>query len=198
MAENVLLTGPLEPTNEPYAIAKIAGIKMCESFNRQFKTDYRSIMPTNLYGPHDNFHPTNSHVIPGLMYRFHKAKIEGLNSLDIWGSGSPLREFLHVDDLASAAVHIMNVTKERYLSVTKMQQSHINIGSGRDLAISELAKMIAKTVGYKGVINFDTSMPDGAPRKLMDSSLLNSLGWKQSVKLEDGLCETYLWYLKTL
>jgi len=198
MQEDALLTGILEPTNEPYAIAKIAGIKMCESYNREFGIDYRSIMPTNLYGPFDNFHPSNSHVIPALIRRFHEAKIDNSDSVLIWGSGEPRREFLHVDDLASAAIHVMNIEKDVYSSCTKPQQSHINVGCGEDLKISELAKLIAKTTNYNGKIDFDQSKPDGAPRKLMDTSLLNSLGWKHEISLAKGLKDTYKWYLSNM
>jgi len=194
MAENALLTGGLEPTNEPYAVAKIAGIKMCESYNRQFDLDYRSIMPTNLYGPFDNFHPLNSHVIPGLIRRFHEAVAANDESILIWGTGKSLREFLHVDDLAAAAIHLMNIDKKDYIKSTAPQQSHINVGSGVDLKISELVTMIAKITGFTGTIHYDTSMPDGAPRKLMDITLINSLGWQQNIDLEEGLQATYRWY----
>ena len=198
MSEKTLLTGPLEATNEPYAIAKIAGIKMCESYNREYSTDFRCIMPTNLYGPNDNFHSENSHVIPALIRRFHEAVRNNKKSISIWGTGSPLREFLHVDDLASAAIHVMNLEKEKYFASIKPQQSHINVGSGSDLKISELAKIIAKVVNYNGEIKFDNTKPDGAPRKLMDVSLLNSLGWQHSISLEKGLEETYNWYISQL
>lgn len=198
MQESALLTGILEQTNEPYAIAKIAGIKMCESFNREFGLDYRCIMPTNLYGPFDNFHPLNSHVIPALIRRFHEAKVNNSGSVLIWGSGKPKREFLHVDDLASAAIHVMNLEKDIYSASVKPQQSHINVGCGEDLKICELAKLIAKTVDYRGEINFDISKPDGAPRKLMDTSLLNSFGWKHEISLEKGLKDTYRWYLNNM
>ena len=196
MAEDSLLKGELEPTNEPYAIAKIAGIKMCESYNRQYNTDYRSLMPTNLYGPFDNFHPQNSHVIPALIRRFHEAVVNKRKSITIWGTGNPLREFLHVDDLASAAIHLMHLEKGLYSSSIKPQQSHINVGSGSDLKIEDLSRLIAKVVHYTGKINFDSSMPDGAPKKLMDTSLMNSFGWEQKINLEQGLTDTYNWYLE--
>lgn len=196
MSEKELLAGKLEPTNEPYAIAKIAGIKMCESYNRQFNTDFRSLMPTNLYGPFDNFHPKNSHVIPALIRRFHEAVINKSDSINIWGTGEPYREFLHVDDLASAAIYLMNLEKELYSSSISPQQSHINVGSGNDLKIKDLSMLIAKVVDFNGSIHFDSSMPDGSPKKLMDTSLMNSLGWRQKISLEQGLKETYKWYLE--
>jgi GDP-L-fucose synthase len=199
MSEDALLTGPLEPTNEPYAIAKIAGIKLCESFNRQYGAsngvDYRSVMPTNLYGPGDNYHPENSHVIPGLIRRFHEAKVSNKASVAIWGSGTPRREFLFVDDLASACIHIMNLDKAIYARHTLPMRSHINVGSGYDISIAELAEVIRRTVGYTGNIVLDPSKPDGSPRKLMDSSLLNSLGWRGQTDLETGLLKTYQDYL---
>jgi GDP-L-fucose synthase len=201
MAENALLTGTLEPTNEPYAIAKIAGIKLCESYNRQYAqshgTDFRSAMPTNLYGPGDNYHPTNSHVIPGLINRFHQAKLQADPLISIWGSGTPRREFLHVDDMARACLHIMKLDTRTYQANTQPMLSHINVGSGLDLTISELAQMIGRVVGYKGKIEFDASKPDGTPRKLMNSSRLNALGWHATVQLEDGLAKTYHEFLKT-
>lgn len=196
MSEKELLAGKLEPTNEPYAIAKIAGIKMCESYNRQFDTDFRSLMPTNLYGPFDNFHPKNSHVIPALLRRFHEAVINRSDSINIWGTGEPYREFLHVDDLASAAIHLMNLEKELYSSSISPQQSHINVGSGNDLKIKDLSMLIAKVVDFNGSIHFDSSMPDGSPKKLLDTSLMNSFGWRQKISLEQGLKETYKWYLE--
>lgn len=195
MAEDALLQGPLEPTNEPYAIAKIAGIKLCESYNRQYGRDYRSVMPTNLYGPGDNFHPENSHVIPALLRRFHEAKLANAPEVVIWGSGKPMREFLHVDDMAAACVHVMELDVERYRQHTQPMLSHINVGTGVDCTISELAHTIARVVGYKGDLRFDTSMPDGTPRKLMDVSRLRQLGWSASISLEEGLKSTYEWFL---
>lgn len=195
MAENALLTGPLEPTNEPYAIAKIAGIKLCESYNRQYGAshgvDYRSVMPTNLYGPGDNYHPENSHVIPALIRRFHEAKASHAPKVTIWGTGTPCREFLFVDDMASASVHVMNLPKPTYDQHTSPMQSHINVGYGSDITIAELARTVSQVVGYTGEIDFDTSKPDGAPRKLMDSSRLQSLGWQAKVNLQDGLALAY-------
>jgi len=195
MAEDALLTGKLEATNEPYAIAKIAGIKMCESYNRQYGRDYRSIMPTNLYGPGDNFHPQNSHVLPALMLRFHEAKINGDKEVVVWGSGEPKREFLHVDDMAAASIFVMGLSEDAYHSGTTSMQSHINVGSGHDISIGELASMIAKVVGYDGTIAFDTSKPDGSPRKLMNVDLLKSLGWRQEIDLMQGLEQTYGWFV---
>lgn len=195
MSEDVLLTGKLEPTNEPYAIAKIAGIKMCESYNRQYGRDYRSIMPTNLYGPGDNFHPNNSHVLPALLLRFHEAKINGDCEVLVWGSGEPKREFLHVDDMASASLFVMGLSKEEYQSKTTPMQSHINVGSGHDISISELAKRIAQVVNYEGQITFDKTKPDGSPRKLMNVDLLKGLGWEQKIDLMSGLEQTYRWFL---
>lgn len=195
MREDALLTGTLESTNEPYAIAKIAGIKLCESFNRQYGqshgVDYRSVMPTNLYGPGDNYHPENSHVIPALIRRFHEAKMTKAPQVTIWGSGTPKREFLYVDDMAAASVHVMNLSKETYEQHTQSMLSHINVGYGYDIMIKELAELVGKTVGYQGEIVFDLSKPDGTPRKLMDSSRLNALGWQASVSLEEGLCLAY-------
>ncbi|WP_416050616.1 GDP-L-fucose synthase [Cupriavidus basilensis] len=191
MAEDALLTGVLEPTNEPYAIAKIAGIKLCESYNRQYGCDYRSVMPTNLYGPGDNYHPENSHVIPGLIRRFHEAKVAAAPSVVIWGTGSPKREFLYVDDMAAASVHVMNLESERYRACTEPMQSHVNVGAGADLSIAELAKLVKKVVGYSGVIERDLSKPDGAPRKLMDASRANRLGWSATVPLEMGVGLAY-------
>jgi GDP-L-fucose synthase len=195
MAEDALLSGKLEPTNEPYAIAKIAGIKMCESYNRQYGRDYRSIMPTNLYGPGDNFHPQNSHVLPALMRRFHEAKINGDKEVVVWGSGEPKREFLHVDDMAAASIFVMGLSEDAYQSRTTSMQSHINVGSGHDVSIAELASTIAKVVGYDGTIAFDTSKPDGSPRKLMNVDLLKSLGWRQEIDLMQGLEQTYGWFV---
>ncbi|WP_293663001.1 GDP-L-fucose synthase [Rhodoferax sp. OV413] len=195
MAESALLTGTLEPTNEPYAIAKIAGIKLCESYNRQYGQshgiDYRSVMPTNLYGPGDNYHPENSHVIPALIRRFHEAKERGDPSVSVWGSGTPRREFLFVDDMAAACVHVMNLPHEEYAKHTSPMQSHINVGCGDDVPISELAHLVSQTVGYSGAIGFDSSKPDGAPRKLMDSARLKTLGWQPRVALQDGLRLAY-------
>jgi GDP-L-fucose synthase len=191
MSEDALLTGPLESTNEPYAIAKIAGIKLCESYNRQYGTDYRSVMPTNLYGIGDNYHPENSHVIPALIRRFHEAALTSVPVVTIWGTGTPRREFLSVDDMAAACVHVMNLDKAAYSAHTSPMQSHINVGSGEDITIKELALTIARVVGYEGAIEFDPTKPDGAPRKLMDSSRLNSLGWRARVSLEDGLRLAY-------
>jgi GDP-L-fucose synthase len=189
--EEYLMTGPLEATNEPYAIAKIAGIKLCESFNRQQGTDYRSVMPTNLYGPGDNYHPENSHVIPALIRRFHEAKKTGAQEVVIWGTGTPRREFLYVDDMADACIHVMELDKSTYQSHTSPMLSHINIGTGIDVTIAEISAMIAKVTGYGGEIVFDTSKPDGTPRKWLDVSRLNRLGWASRVNLEDGLHETY-------
>ncbi len=194
MSEEVLLTGPLEPTNEPYAIAKIAGIKLCESYNRQHGRDYRSLMPTNLYGPGDNFHPENSHVLPALMRRFHEAQADRLEQVTIWGTGTPRREFMHVDDLASAAVHVMSLSKTSYDEVVPQRISHVNVGTGEDLSIAELAQAVATTTGYEGQLVFDTSKPDGTPRKLLDVSRLARLGWRARIGLQEGLESTYRWY----
>ncbi len=195
MAENALLTGFLEPTNEPYAVAKIAGIKICESYNRQYGkehgVDYRSVMPTNLYGPGDNYHPENSHVIPALLRRFHEAKVNQVPSVAIWGSGKPFREFLYVDDMAAASVYVMNLSKGKYDQHTTPMQSHINVGYGSDITIAQLATTVGKVVGYQGDIVFDATKPDGAPRKLMDSSLLKTLGWGAKVDIEAGLSLAY-------
>ena len=195
MREDALLTGTLEPTNEPYAIAKIAGIKLCESYNRQYGqshgVDYRSVMPTNLYGPGDNYHPENSHVIPALIRRFHEAKVNSAPIVTIWGSGTPRREFLYVDDMAAASVHVMNLDKATYDAHTQPMQSHINVGFGEDITIQELAQFVGKAVGYTGTIDFDPSKPDGSPRKLMDRSRLNALGWRARVRLEEGLSIAY-------
>jgi GDP-L-fucose synthase len=187
MGESALLTGPLESTNEPYALAKIAGIKLCESYNRQYGTDYRSVMPTNLYGIGDNYHPQNSHVIPALIRRIHEARINGDSEVMIWGTGTPRREFLYIDDMATACVHVMNLDKDIYEAHSSPMQSHINVGSGDDITINELARTIAKVIGYEGAIQFDPAKPDGTPRKLMDSTLLNNLGWHACVSLEEGL-----------
>jgi GDP-L-fucose synthase len=195
MPEDALLTGTLEPTNEPYAIAKIAGIKLCESYNRQYGqshgVDYRSVMPTNLYGPGDNYHPENSHVIPALIRRFHEAKVSQAPSVTIWGTGTPKREFLYVDDMAAASVHVMNLDKAIYDQHTQSMLSHINVGCGEDVTILEVAQVVARTVGYTGQIHTDPTKPDGTPRKLMDSSRLKELGWKSQVGFEAGLQAAY-------
>ena len=196
MSEDALLTGVLEATNEPYAIAKIAGIKLCESYNRQYGCDYRSVMPTNLYGPGDNYHPENSHVIPALIRRFHEAKKNNAKNVVIWGSGTPKREFLYVDDMAAASVYVMNLDKVAYDQHTQPMLSHVNVGFGSDITIIELAKLIGKTVGYQGEITFDSTRPDGTPRKLMDSSRLNKLGWSAQINLEVGLSAAYQDFLR--
>ncbi|WP_131826431.1 GDP-L-fucose synthase [Salinivibrio sp. MA607] len=195
MKENALLTGALETTNEPYAIAKIAGIKLCESYNRQYGRDYRSVMPTNLYGENDNFHPENSHVIPALMRRFHEAKLNGDAEVVVWGTGKPMREFLHVDDMAAASVHVMELDAKTYQANTEPMLSHINVGTGVDCTIREMAETMAKVVGYEGKLVFDSSKPDGTPRKLMDVSRLSALGWHYQISLEEGLTKTYQWFL---
>ena len=195
MVESELLKGHLEPTNEPYAIAKIAGIKLCESYNRQYGVDYRSVMPTNLYGENDNFHPENSHVIPAMMRRFHEAKQRGDNEVVVWGTGTPMREFLYVDDMAAACVHVMNLEQSAYSEHTDPMMSHINVGTGVDCTIRELAETMKQVTGFEGEIVFDTSKPDGTPRKLMDVSRLERLGWNASVSLSDGLAMTYEWFL---
>ncbi len=196
MSESALLTGTLEETNEPYAIAKIAGIKMCESYNRQYSRNYRSVMPTNLYGMNDNFHPQNSHVIPALLRRFHEAKLENKTEVVAWGTGKPMREFLHVDDMAAASVFVMNLDRQTYNANTQPMLSHINVGTGVDCTIRELVETVAKVVGFEGHIVFDTSKPDGSPRKLMDVSRLADLGWRYSIDLESGLAQTYAWFLE--
>lgn len=196
MTEAALLTGTLEPTNEPYAIAKIAGIKLCESYNRQYGRDYRSVMPTNLYGENDNFHPQNSHVIPAMMRRFHEAKQSGDKQVVVWGSGKPMREFLHVNDMAAASVHVMNLANDIYQANTQPMLSHINVGTGVDCTIRELAETMQKVVGFEGELVFDTTKPDGTPRKLMDVSRLKALGWQASISLEAGLADTYAWFLQ--
>lgn len=198
IAESELLSGYLELTNEPYAIAKIAGIKLCESYNRQYGVDYRSVMPTNLYGPGDNYHPNNSHVIPGLIQRFHKAKIGNESEVVVWGSGNVFREFLYVDDMASACIHLLNLKDPVYNSMTQPQLSHINIGTGKDIRISELAKLIAKVVGYTGQIRQDNSKPDGPTRKLLDVSCLKELSWESTIALKEGLELTYADYLNVI
>ena len=195
MAETALLTGVLEPTNEPYAIAKIAGIKLCESYNRQHGVDYRSVMPTNLYGPGDNFHPENSHVLPALIRRFHEAARAGQDEVVIWGSGAPRREFLHVDDMAAASLFVLALPKADYSANTQAMLSHINVGCGSDVSILELAQMVAQVTGFQGRIATDPSKPDGTPRKLMDVSRLAQMGWRASISLQDGLAETYRWFL---
>ncbi|MGA1288794.1 MAG: GDP-L-fucose synthase [Rubrivivax sp.] len=195
MREDALLTGPLEPTNEPYAIAKIAGIKLCESVNRQHGRDYRSVMPTNLYGPGDNFHPDNSHVIPALLRRFDEAVRSGAPEVVLWGSGRPMREFLHVDDMAAACVHVLELPAQVYRAHTQPMLSHVNVGTGVDCTIRELGETIARVTGYRGRLVWDASKPDGAPRKLLDVSRLAALGWRAQIGLEDGLRETYDWYL---
>jgi GDP-L-fucose synthase len=195
MAETALLTGTLEPTNEPYAIAKIAGIKLCESYNRQHGVDYRSVMPTNLYGENDNFHPQNSHVIPAMMRRFHEAKLNGDSEVAVWGTGTPMREFLHVDDMAAASVFVMDLDSQTYQDSVHPMLSHINVGTGVDCTIAELALTIADVVGFEGDVTFDTTKPDGAPRKLMNVSRLESMGWEAGISLKEGLASTYSWFL---
>ena len=196
MAEEALLTGPLEPTNEPYAIAKIAGIKLCESYNRQHGVDYRSVMPTNLYGPGDNFHPQNSHVLPALMRRFHEAAEAGDAEVVVWGSGRPRREFLHVDDMAAASLFVMDLPREVHAAHTRPMLSHVNVGTGEDVSIRELAQMLARLTGFQGRIRFDTTKPDGTPRKLLDVSRLARMGWRHAIPLSEGLRATYDWFLQ--
>lgn len=195
MTEQALLTGTLESTNEPYAIAKIAGIKLCESYNRQYSRDYRSVMPTNLYGPNDNYHPDNSHVIPALIRRFHDAVAQQQEEVVIWGSGDPMREFLHVDDMAAASVHVMELDALSYQANTQPMLSHINVGTGVDCTIRELAQTIARVTGYQGTLRFDASKPDGTLRKLMDVSRLRSMGWQAGISLEEGLGDAYRWFV---
>ncbi len=195
MAEDALLTGVLEPTNEPYAVAKIAGIKLCESFNRQHGTDYRSVMPTNLYGPGDNFHPENSHVMPAMMQRFYEAVQQGRDEVVIWGTGAPRREFLHVDDMAEASLFVMNLDRVAYETNTQPMLSHINVGTGEDVSIRELAETLAEVTGFKGRLVYDHSKPDGTPRKLMDVSRLAAMGWRARTGLRDGIEGTYRWFL---
>jgi GDP-L-fucose synthase len=197
MREDALLTDVLEPTNEPYALAKIAGIKLCESYNRQHGTDFRSVMPTNLYGVNDNFHPENSHVIPALMRRFHEAKVNNDAEVVVWGTGNAMREFLYVDDMAQASLFVLELDEETYQANTKSMLSHINVGTGKDVTIREMAETMKKVVGFKGEISFDTTKPDGAPRKLIDVSRLSNMGWRYVVDLKDGLIETYDWYLRS-
>ena len=194
MAEDALLTGVLEPTNEPYAIAKIAGIKLCESYNRQHGTDYRSVMPSNLYGPGDNFHPDNSHVLPALIRRFDQARAQGDAQVTIWGTGTPRREFLHVDDMAEASLFVLDLPRADYAAQTRPMLSHINVGTGEDIAILDLAHLVARIVGFEGRIVTDPSKPDGTPRKLMDVSRLARLGWRAEIRLEDGIAQTWRWY----
>ena len=196
MREDALLTGVLEPTNEPYAIAKIAGIKLCESYNRQHGTDYRSVMPTNLYGPGDNFHRQNSHVMPAMMRRFHEAVQRGDTEVVVWGTGTPRREFLHVDDMAEASLFVMDLPREVYAANTHPMLSHINVGTGEDIAIADLAQMLADVTGFIGSIRFDTTKPDGTPRKLMDVGRLAAMGWQASIPLKRGIYQTYDWFLE--
>lgn len=197
MPEEALLTGRLEPSNEPYALAKIAGIKLCESYNRQYGTDYRSVMPTNLYGPGDNFHPENSHVLPSLIRRFHEASESGQGTVTIWGTGRPKREFLHVDDMADASLFVLGLSAAQYTAHTQPMLSHINVGSGEEITILELAKMVAKTTGFVGEIVTDPTKPDGTPRKLMDGTRLARMGWKPSISLEKGIQDVYRWFLQS-
>lgn len=194
--EEALLTGVLEATNEPYAIAKIAGIKLCESYNRQYNRDYRSVMPTNLYGPNDNFQTEKSHVVPALLRRFHEAVEKRINQVIIWGSGTPRREFLHVDDLAAACVHVMELDKTTYQANTQPMLSHINVGTGKDCTIKQLAELMAKITGFNGELVFDSTKPDGTPRKLLDITRLDALGWQANISLEQGLRDTYHWFLE--
>jgi len=196
MCEDALLTDVLEPTNEPYALAKIAGIKLCESYNRQHGTDFRSVMPTNLYGINDNFHPENSHVIPALMRRFHEAKVNNDSEVVVWGTGNAMREFLYVDDMAIASLFVLDLDEKTYQINTKSMLSHINVGTGKDITIREMAETMREVVGFKGKLTFDTTKPDGAPKKLIDVSRLSNMGWEYSVDLKDGLSKTYKWYLK--
>ena len=195
MREEALLTGVLEPTNEPYAVAKIAAIKLCESYNRQYGTDYRSVMPTNLYGPGDNFHPENSHVMPALMRRFHQATLTGAAEVVIWGSGAPMREFLHVDDMAAASLFVLDLPRADHAARTRPMLSHVNVGTGQDISIADLARLMAQVTGFTGTISFDTSKPDGTLRKLLDVSRLNAMGWRAGIGLAEGLASTYAWYL---
>ena len=195
MREDALLTDVLEPTNEPYALAKISGIKLCESYNRQYRTDFRSVMPTNLYGINDNFHPENSHVIPALMSRFHEAKINNDAEVVVWGTGNAMREFLYVDDMAVASLFVLKLDEKTYKANTKPMLSHINVGTGKDVTIRKMAETMKEVVGFKGNLTFDTTKPDGSPRKLIDVSRLSNMGWKYSIDLEEGLKKTYKWYL---
>lgn len=198
LVEDALMTGPLEPTNEPYAVAKIAGIKLCESYNRQYGTDYRSVMPANLYGPNDNFHPENSHVLPALMARFHEAVRDGAEEVLIWGSGTPRREFLHVDDMADACLFVLDLPLSTYRENTQPMLSHVNVGSGEDVSIAELAGLLAKVTGFSGRISYDRSRPDGTPRKLLDVSRLAAMGWRSKIGLEDGIGRTYEWFVQNV
>lgn len=198
MTETALLTGTLECTNEPYAIAKIAGIKLCESYNRQYGRNYRSVMPTNLYGENDNFHPENSHVIPAMMRRFHEAKVRGDSEVVVWGTGTPMREFLYVDDMAAASVHVLLLDEQSYSANTEPMLSHINVGTGVDCTIRELAETMQRVVGFEGKLVFDTTKPDGTPRKLMNVDRLKKLGWEYSIDLETGLKKTYAWFLNNV
>jgi len=195
MREEAILTDVLEPTNEPYALAKIAGIKLCESYNRQYGTDFRSVMPTNLYGINDNFHTENSHVIPALMRRFHEAKVNNDKEVSVWGTGGAMREFLYVDDMAEASLFVLELDEKTYQANTKPMLSHINVGTGKDVTIREMAETMKEVVGFKGSLTFDTTKPDGSPRKLIDVSRLSNMGWKYSIDLEEGLKKTYKWYL---
>jgi len=197
MREDAILTNVLESTNEPYALSKIAGIKLCESYNRQHGTDFRSVMPTNLYGINDNFHPENSHVIPALMRRFHEAKINNDKEVSVWGTGNAMREFLYVDDMTEASLFVLELDKDIYQSNTQPMLSHINVGTGKDITIREMAETMKQVVGFKGELTFDTTKPDGSPRKLIDVSRLSNMGWKYSVDLKDGLTKTYKWYLES-
>jgi GDPmannose 4,6-dehydratase/GDP-L-fucose synthase len=194
MPESALMTGPLEPTNEAYAVAKIAGIKLCESYRRQYGADFRSVMPTNLYGPGDHFHPENSHVIPALIRRFDEARAAGATEVLIWGTGRPYREFLHVDDMADASLHVLDLPEDEYWGRVLPAQSHVNVGSGAELSIAELAQLVSRVTGFEGAIRFDASKPDGAPRKLLDNTLITQLGWRPRIGLEEGLRSTYEWY----
>lgn len=196
MREDALLTGTLETTNEPYAVAKIAGIKLCESYNRQYGVDYRSVMPTNLYGPGDNFHPENSHVVPALIRRFHEAVQTDASEVVIWGSGTPFREFLHVDDMAAASLFVLDLPSDIYQANTQPMLSHINVGSGQEVSIAELAHLVGEVTGFKGEIRFDSTKPDGTPRKLMDSSRLANMGWSSAIGLREGLADAYQWFLE--
>jgi len=198
MREDALLTDTLEPTNEPYALAKIAGIKLCESYNRQYSTDFRSVMPTNLYGVNDNFHPENSHVIPALMRRFHEAKVNGDSEVVVWGTGNAMREFLYVDDMAEASLFVLELDEQTYRANTKPILSHINVGTGKDVTIKEMAEAMKEVIGYTGKLSFDTTRPDGAPRKLIDVTRLGSMGWEYSVDLKKGLRKTYKWYKREI
>jgi len=196
MREDALLTDVLESTNEPYALAKIAGIKLCESYNRQHGTDFRSVMPTNLYGINDNFHPENSHVIPALMQRFHQAKVDNDSEVVVWGTGDAMREFLYVDDMAQASLFVLELDEQTYKANTQPMLSHINVGTGKDITIREMAETMKQVVGYEGRLNFDATKPDGAPRKLIDVSRLSNMGWKYKVNLEEGMAKTYNWYVQ--